>query len=109
MAKLLNILILVCLTALIVCDDPLKQQSNAEATFWPKDFISGLFNSLTESLKNPIGPNVNPNNRCVWKICSKPLKGHKRTESYKDISRNENIIMTMKKGHTKFAIKRTKD
>ncbi len=49
------------------------------------NFFEKTWNSLIESLKNPIGPNVNPNNRCVWKICSKPLKGRYRTESYKDI------------------------
>jgi hypothetical protein len=29
---------------------------------------------LTQFLKNEPGPNVNPYNVCIWKICSRPLR-----------------------------------
>jgi len=47
--------------------------------------IKDIIYRVIESLKNPSGPNVNPHNRCVWKICSKPLKKY-RSESYKDVT-----------------------
>ncbi len=37
-------------------------------------FMRGILKAFISSLKNPSGPNVNPHNRCVWKICSKPLR-----------------------------------
>ncbi len=47
------------------------------------DWLKVAIKRIIESLKNASGLNINPHNRCVWKICSKPLKNF-RSESFKD-------------------------
>jgi hypothetical protein len=37
-------------------------------------FMRDVFKAFINSLKNPTGPTLNPYNRCIWRICSKPLR-----------------------------------
>jgi len=81
--KVFYCLIYLCLITIAVSIQPkIPRETNMD---FEMNYFEKTLNSFIESLKNPIGPNVNSNNRCVWKICSKPLKGKYRTPSYKDI------------------------
>ena len=91
MYKILRTIIFMCLIA-CVCSRLVSKtlpenlpergpDMKTEFFGWIKD----TFHRVIESLKNPSGPNVNPNNICVWKICSKPLRQY-RGESFKDVT-----------------------
>jgi len=62
----------------------LQENSKMDKSWSFIGLLQDSFESFIDSLKNPSGPDVNPYNRCVWKICSKPLKGSKAI-SYNDI------------------------
>jgi len=61
----------------------LQENSKMDKSWSFTGLLQDIFKSFIDSLKNPSGPNVNPYNRCVWKICSKPMKGSKAV-SYSD-------------------------
>ncbi len=46
-----------------------------------RTWVWGKVNAVIESLKNANGPSVNPRNRCIWKICSKPLRSLRINET----------------------------
>ena len=52
-----------------------------------KNWIWLKSGAAMEGLKNPSEPNVNLRNRCIWKICSKPLRslGLNETASLKEM------------------------
>jgi len=54
-----------------------------------RTWVWGKVNAVIESLKNANGPSVNPRNRCIWKICSKPLRILRKNEtiSLKDMKK----------------------
>ncbi len=56
------------------------------AFYWLKHKVITLANSL----KNPPGPDVNPHNRCIWKICSKPLKA-RQPDSMKEFKISKKV------------------
>ena len=91
MAKIFQCFIFICLIACVVSQMfmfPKVNYDSPRETLIDIDFGFKVksFNSFIETLKNPVGPHVNPNNQCVWKICSKPLEGRDKTPSYKDIT-----------------------
>ncbi len=113
MAKILEIIILICVLAnvnsqiLMLANTPASGSSLENFPFRQvekealvtkaeissgfvldvKTWVWGKVNTVIESLKNPSGPSVNPRNRCIWKICSKPLRSLRTNEiiSLKDM------------------------
>ncbi len=58
-----------------------KAETSSGLVLDVKTWVWGKVNAIIESLKNPSGPSVNPRNRCMWKICSKPLRSLRINET----------------------------
>jgi len=89
MRKMLTSIIFICIIACVASHllsvssfKNLKKKTSPETGKSFFDYLTNVFNKVMQSLKNPIGPNVNPRNICVWKICSKPLKNRQTSRKF---------------------------